>query len=150
MIAVDSSAVIAILYREPEAARLRAALANADGAVISTGTLLELQLVVAGTRARSGWTQAEALLALYGVTARAFDERQLRLAREAATRYGKGRRATARGGTRPRSISATALPMRWRRAKMHRCSAPARISSRRISRWREFQTFHHTPHCLQR
>ena len=95
MIAVDSSAVIAILYREPEAARLRAALAGANGAVISTGTLLELQLVVAGTRARSGWTQVEALLALYGVTARAFDERQLRLAREAATRYGKGRHKAA-------------------------------------------------------
>jgi ribonuclease VapC len=95
MIVVDSSAVIAILYREPDAARLRAALANANGAAVSTGTLLELQLVVAGTRARSGWAQVEALLELYGVATRPFDERQLRLAREAALRYGKGRHKAA-------------------------------------------------------
>jgi ribonuclease VapC len=91
MIAVDSSAILAALYAEPEEQRVRAALKTADGVVISTGNVLELQLVVAGSRSKTGWADVEALLAQYRVEARPFDERQLNLAREAAVRYGRGR-----------------------------------------------------------
>jgi ribonuclease VapC len=91
MIAVDTSAILAALYAEPEEPRIRAALKASDGAVISTGNVLELQLVVAGSRSKTGWADVEALLAQYRIEARAFDDRQLRLAREAAVRYGKGR-----------------------------------------------------------
>jgi ribonuclease VapC len=91
MIAVDSSAVIAVLYREAEADRVIAALTNASGAIISTGNVLELQLVVAGSRSKTDWSSVEALLDLHHVEMRPFDDRQLRIAREAAVRYGKGR-----------------------------------------------------------
>ncbi len=42
---VDTSAVIAILVGEPEAGRLRAALADVPGAVMSAATYVELVLV---------------------------------------------------------------------------------------------------------
>jgi ribonuclease VapC len=95
MIALDSSAVIAILYREADAARLRERLENADGILISAANVLELQIVVAGTRSRTGWSDVEALLAQYRVVVHPFDERQLRLARAAAVRYGKGHHKAA-------------------------------------------------------
>lgn len=90
MIAVDSSAIIAALYSEPEERRVRNILKESDGAIISTANILELQLVVAGSRSRTGWTDIEAMFASYRIEMRPFDERQLRIARDAAVRYGKG------------------------------------------------------------
>lgn len=49
MIAVDTSALMAIVLEEPEAAACGAALANASALVISAGTLTEV-LIVAGRR----------------------------------------------------------------------------------------------------
>jgi ribonuclease VapC len=91
VIVVDTSAIVAILYEEPEAARMRLALEAVDGALVSAANILELQLVVAGARSRAGWHQAEDLLAVYSITIRPFDAHQLRIAREAAVKYGKGR-----------------------------------------------------------
>ena len=95
MIAIDSSAIMAVLYHEPEAARLRETLKHAGGALISAANMLELQLVVAGVRSRTGWDRVEEMLRAYGITIHPFDERQLRIAREAAVRYGKGRHKAA-------------------------------------------------------
>jgi ribonuclease VapC len=91
VIAVDTSAIIAILWNEPEAPRIRARLEAADGAFVSTASLLELQLVVAGVRSKTGWKEAEALLRDYEIRPRAFDEQQLEIARDAVVRFGKGR-----------------------------------------------------------
>ena len=91
MIAVDSSAIVAALYAETEAARIRAALKVSDGAVISMANFLELQLVVEGSRSKTGWREVEAFMAQYRIEQRPFDERQLQIAREAAVRYGRGR-----------------------------------------------------------
>jgi ribonuclease VapC len=93
VIAVDTSAVVAILWDEADAPRLRTSLEVHwnSGSLISTANLLELQLVLAGSRSRTGWPLAEALLSKYRVRAHSFDERQLHIAREAAVRYGKGR-----------------------------------------------------------
>ena len=91
MIAVDTSAIVAILYNEPHEERLRAALEATSGALICTSNLLELQLVLAGRRTSAGWDEAEALLAKYNIVPFPFNERQLAVAREAAIRFGKGR-----------------------------------------------------------
>lgn len=91
MIAVDTSAIVAILRGEADEARLRVALENANGAAISSGNLLELQIVLAGRHELPAWNQAEALLAKYEIAIRPFDARQLRFAREAAMRFGRGR-----------------------------------------------------------
>lgn len=90
MIAVDTSALVAILWNEPEARTLRAKLSAEDGAVISAGNVLELQLVLAGVGAGDGWGEVEALFSAYRVVVRPFDEVQLTLAREATLRFGKG------------------------------------------------------------
>jgi ribonuclease VapC len=91
VIAVDTSAIVAILARETEALRVRATLKASNAALISTGNLLELQLVVGGHRAIAAWKEVEVVLKEYRITPRAFDERQLVIAREASVRYGKGR-----------------------------------------------------------
>jgi ribonuclease VapC len=92
VIAVDSSAIVAILAREPAAARMRAALEAANGALISTCNLLEIQLVIEGRRAIGGWSDVEDLLTKYNIATHPFDARQLAIAREASIRFGKGRR----------------------------------------------------------
>jgi ribonuclease VapC len=90
VIAVDSSAIVAILKHELEEDRLRAALDKAGRCLVSTANLLELQLVLAG-RSQAAWAEVEVILGNYRVAIHAFDERQLRIAREAAVKYGKGR-----------------------------------------------------------
>lgn len=91
MIAVDSSAVIAVIQSGPEEARLRAALHQASRGLISTASLLEIQIVMAGKGSTVSWPDIEALLRTYRVAPHPFDERQLTFAREAALRFGKGR-----------------------------------------------------------
>jgi ribonuclease VapC len=91
VIAIDTSALVALLRFEPDAPRIRSRLQLAGGALISTANLLELQLVLAGKPSPPAWRQVEIILAEYHVAAQAFDERQLHVAREAAVRYGKGR-----------------------------------------------------------
>ena len=95
MIAIDTSAVVAILWQELDWERLRGKLAASSGVVMSMGSILELQLVLAGARALSNWDHVEALFGVYRITARPFDEAQLRIAREAALRFGKGRHRAA-------------------------------------------------------
>jgi ribonuclease VapC len=91
MIAVDTSAIVAILKAEPNEPELRAKLNAAKGALISAGSVLELQLVLGGEREIAAWSFAEAFFRKYGIVIRSFDERQLNIAREAAIRFGKGR-----------------------------------------------------------
>jgi ribonuclease VapC len=89
-LAVDSSAILAVLFREPEADPVIAALTGATAAIISTGNVLELQLVVSDSRSKTDWGPVEALLELHRVEASPFNDRQLAFARDAAVRYGKG------------------------------------------------------------
>lgn len=91
MIAVDTSAIVAIIKAEPEEQRLRDRLERAGGASMSTANILETQLVIMGSRALAAWPEVEKLFAEYAIAAHPFDERQLRIAREAAVRFGKGR-----------------------------------------------------------
>lgn len=58
---------------------------------MSAGNVLELQMVIAGRKAASGWPDVEALLSKYKIVVRPFDEVRLALARDAALRFGKGR-----------------------------------------------------------
>ena len=61
------------------------------GCLISTCSILELQLVLAGKRAMGVWKDVEVLLNQYSIVSRPFDEQQLRIAQDAALRFGKGR-----------------------------------------------------------
>jgi ribonuclease VapC len=91
MIVVDTSAIIAILSDEADAARLRVRLAEEGAAVMSAANALELQMVLAGKGAGRGWSEVEGLLSEYQIAISPFDEVQLAAARDAAIRFGKGR-----------------------------------------------------------
>lgn len=91
MIAVDTSAIVAIIQAEPSEENLRGKLERAGGALISTANLLELQVVMANKRSLVSWPDIEALLAKYCIAAHPFEERQLAIARDAAIRFGRGR-----------------------------------------------------------
>ncbi len=92
MIVVDSSALIAILRRELEADRFLQAIAAAEQCVLSSVSLLETSMVLAG---RSGdatsWEQLDALIARAGMQVVAQDAGLAEAARGAFLRYGKRR-----------------------------------------------------------
>lgn len=90
MIVVDTSALIAILEKEPDAARFADAIAEADTPLISAATIVELGIVMwnrHGSKAARmvDWLIQEAGLQIESVTAP-----QAQLAREAYAAYGKG------------------------------------------------------------
>jgi ribonuclease VapC len=96
VIAVDTSALCAVVLGEPDAERYLSALeANAGDLVVGGPTVLEAEIVVT---ARQGPDAARDLhLLLDGVRASvvAFDDRHARLAMRAWTRFGRGRHSAA-------------------------------------------------------
>ena len=96
MIVIDSSALIAILRREPEADNFLDVIAEADGCLLSSVTWLETSMVLAG---RSGdataWTELDALIARAGIEVVAQDVELTEAARRAFLIYGRGRHSAA-------------------------------------------------------
>jgi ribonuclease VapC len=93
-IAVDSSALIAIVLEEPDAPKMLASLTTCEQAFISTATWLETQIVV-NVRAPQ---RVATLLAIMNTLVYEFvnvDEAQIDIAIAAFLKYGKGRHAAA-------------------------------------------------------
>ena len=96
MIVVDSSALVAVLRREPEADEFLRIIASADGCLLSSVSLLETSMVLAGrTGDAASWANLDALIARAAVQVVAQDASLAKLARDAFLRYGKGRHAAA-------------------------------------------------------
>jgi ribonuclease VapC len=96
MIAIDSSALIAILRREPEADDFLHIITNAEGCLLSAVSLLETSLVLAGrTGDATAWTELDALIARAGIEVVAQDAELAKIARAAFLRYGRGRHPVA-------------------------------------------------------
>lgn len=92
MIVIDSSALIAILRREPEADSFLQVIATAEGCLLSSVSLLETSMVLAGrTGDATSWADLDALIARAGMQVLAQDEELAQEARGAFLRYGKGR-----------------------------------------------------------
>lgn len=92
MIVADSSALIAILRREPEADDFLRAIAAAEGCLLSAVSLLEISMVLAATTGdQESWTDLDALIARAGLEIVAHDAGLAAAARDAFLRYGKGR-----------------------------------------------------------
>ena len=89
---IDTSALIAILHREPEAAAFENAITNAPVRLLSAVTKLEAGMVTLG-RGRVGTEMLDRLLETMAVTIVPFDDHQAAIARDAFARYGKGRHA---------------------------------------------------------
>jgi len=87
---IDTSALVAILFREPDADRFGACLAAAPVRLMSAVTRVEVSCVVEGRKGARGRTDLELLLRdaevdIVGVTAR-----DAEIAIEAFRRFGKG------------------------------------------------------------
>ena len=96
MIVIDTSALIAILRREPEADRFLQRISETDGCLLSSVSFLETSMVLA---ARGGdatsWTELDALIARAEIQVVAQDADLAEAARTAFLRYGRGRHPAA-------------------------------------------------------
>lgn len=90
MIVIDASALVAILFREPEWDRLLDAILVADGGVISPVNAWETYVRTAHLCDETGRPDAERLMAELGVEILPTDLEQTRIAIEARLRFGRG------------------------------------------------------------
>lgn len=96
MIVVDSSALVAILRREAEADAFLRIIADTDGCLLSSVSLLETSMVMAGRLGDAGsWAELDALVVRAGMEVVAHDPELAETARNAFLRYGKGRHPAA-------------------------------------------------------
>lgn len=96
MIAIDSSALIAILRREPETDQFLRIIAAANSCVLSAVSFLEASMVLAGrTGDATVWAELDALIARAGIQVVGPDLGATEAACDAFLRYGKGRHPAA-------------------------------------------------------
>jgi len=88
---VDSSAVLAILFNEPESTRFAQMIAAADRCRISAANLTEAAIVVDLQTDATGGRQFDSFLRRSGIVVEPVTEEQAYLARQAYFDYGKGR-----------------------------------------------------------
>lgn len=89
---LDTSAIVAILEGEPEAAKFAGLIESADRVHISTATVLEASLVLGAARQQV----LDDFLVEARVVAAVVDEKQLAVARQAHLRFGRGSGSPAR------------------------------------------------------
>jgi ribonuclease VapC len=88
---VDSSAVLAILFNESDAAAYARALTQADSCRMSAATFVEVAIVVEAHTKDKGSRQFDAFFRRAGIAIEAVTEEQAHVARQAYTDFGKGR-----------------------------------------------------------
>ena len=91
---VDTSALVAILYREPEAKSFVERILAADVSRLSVANWIELAMVVERQLGTDGMRQAEAFLRRAGVVVEPVTVEHGELARQAFLDFGKGRHKT--------------------------------------------------------
>ena len=92
---VDSSAVVAILNREPDAERYEDAIASALKRRMSVANLLEASIVVEGRGGAVAGHELDLLLERFGIELEPVTAEQLAAARRAWRRFGRGNHAAA-------------------------------------------------------
>ena len=92
---IDTSAVVAILGMEREAARLAEAIEADANRLMSAATLVETGLVIESRYGAAGGRELDVLVAKAGLSIEPVTAEQADVAREAWRRYGKGRHSAA-------------------------------------------------------
>ena len=90
MIAVDTSALAAIAFREPDAAVFILALTEADQICLSAGTVVETQMVVRGRGGDASVDGIDKLLSRLRAEIVPVDIAHVAVAQTAFRRFGKG------------------------------------------------------------
>jgi len=87
---LDTSALLAILFLEPEADRFAALIAADPRRLLSAASMLETAIVVEARKGPSAGRELDLLIHRARIDVVAFDESHLELARDAWRRFGKG------------------------------------------------------------
>ena len=90
---LDTSALVALLTMEPEAARIAQAIEADPLRLISAATLVESAIVMESRQGEAAARELDLLLARADVQVEAVTAEQAQLARQAWQRFGKGRHA---------------------------------------------------------
>lgn len=88
---IDSSAVLALLLDEPEAESFRFAIADSETRLLSAATLLEVALVIERRHSEAGGRELDLLISRLDVEVVPVDSEQVKEARRAWRRFGRGR-----------------------------------------------------------
>jgi ribonuclease VapC len=88
---VDTSALTAILFAEPDARRFATALDQAPTRLISAATRVELSFVIEGKKGEAGRADLERLLEQSRLEIASVTPQQVNIALDAFRRFGKGR-----------------------------------------------------------
>lgn len=87
---IDTSALLAILFAEPDADRFEAAIADDPVLLVSAATLLEAAIVVENRFGPAGGRELDLLLHATGADVVTVTAEQVAVARRAYRAYGKG------------------------------------------------------------
>jgi len=90
---IDTSALLAILQDEPERRRFNEAIELADSRRISAATFVEVSIVIDSRLGAEGLRDLDRFIERAEIEVTPVDVEQARAAREAFTRFGKGRHA---------------------------------------------------------
>ncbi len=88
---IDTSALLAILQREPERRTFIEAIEAADAVRMSVATFVETSIVIDSRYGPEGLRDLDQFIAGANIELIAVDHRQAHLARSAFSRFGKGR-----------------------------------------------------------
>ncbi len=88
---IDTSAIVAIAFNEPEAETYEQKIVDAPRRFISAATVLELAIVIEARLGEAGAAELDLWLYKAGVEVVAVDAEQIAVARRAWRSYGKGR-----------------------------------------------------------
>jgi ribonuclease VapC len=91
---LDTSALVAILYREPEADRY-IEIVHDNRCLISAANFVELSLVIESQTGEEGLRQCDMFFRRAGIVIEPFTEDQAYIARQAFHDFGKGRHPAA-------------------------------------------------------
>jgi ribonuclease VapC len=91
LMVIDTSALVAILFGEPDAERFARALADAPVRLLSAVTRVELSFVIEGRKGESGRADLELLLRDGGFDIVSVTPQHAEIAIEAFRRFGRGR-----------------------------------------------------------
>jgi ribonuclease VapC len=96
VIAIDSSALVAILQSEPDALLFAEAIGAAEAIIVSAVSFFETSMVLADrVQDETAWRLLDALIGRAKIEIVPFDAGQAAIARAAFLKYGKGRHTAA-------------------------------------------------------
>jgi ribonuclease VapC len=92
---IDTSALLAVLQDEPERRSFNEAIEAADSAALSVASFVEASIVIEARHGADGLRALDRFIERAGIVVAVVDLEQGKVARDAFSRFGKGRHAAA-------------------------------------------------------